>query len=52
LPGAFFDLSRKGITVARDQIKAYFGTKVLFGSFVEGNVFLGIGSMKVVERIR
>jgi len=46
------DLCRKDVTVFRDDIASSFREKVLFGSFVEGNVFLGIGSMKVVERIR
>jgi hypothetical protein len=40
LSSIFFDLCRKDLTVSRDDIVANFRAKVLFGSFVEGNVFL------------
>jgi hypothetical protein len=43
----FFNLCRKDITVSRDNVKVSLGMKVLFGSFVKSNVFLGIGGLKV-----
>jgi len=55
LSGIFFDLCIKGITVSMDNFEARLETEwkmeVLRGSFVEGNVFLQIGGLKVVVRI-
>jgi hypothetical protein len=51
LSSAFFDLCREQIAVSRDNVKASLRTDVLLGSFVERNVFLQIGSLKVVVGI-
>ncbi len=48
LSGICFHLCGKVITVFMDNVEASLGTKVLFGSFVKSNVFLGIGGLKVV----
>ncbi len=51
LSSAFFDLCREQIAVSRDNVKASLRTEVLLGSFVKRNVFLRIGSLKVVVGI-
>ena len=51
LSRAFFDLCREEIAVSRDNVKAGLRTEVLLGSFVEGNVFLQVGGLKVVVRV-
>jgi hypothetical protein len=48
LSGIFFDLCGKVITVSRDNVEVSLVTKVLFGSFVNCNVLLGIAGLKVV----
>ncbi len=47
LSGIFFDLCGKGIPVCRDNVEASLRIKVLLGSFVTSNVFLGIGRLKI-----
>jgi hypothetical protein len=51
LSSIFFDLRRKDLTVTRNDFEASFRTKVLLGSFVEGNEFLQIGSLKVDVKV-
>jgi hypothetical protein len=51
LSSAFFDLCREQIAVSKDNVEASLRTEVLLGSFVESNVFLRIGSLKVVVGI-
>ena len=51
LSRAFFDLRTEEIAVSRENVEAGLRTEVLLGSFVEGNVFLRIGGLKVVVRI-
>ncbi len=51
LSSAFFDLCREQIAVSRDNVKASLRMEVLLGSFIKRNVFLQIGSLKVVVGI-
>ena len=48
---AFFDLCREENAVSRDNVEAGLRAEVLLGSFVEGNIFLQIGGLKVVLRV-